>query len=77
MKHGGSQFACKCILLARMVRADERDAPWKPIEHSVSEAQGRRRDAMAQFTTRLEILIEGYLSKRDNDTNFLKQAKLF
>jgi hypothetical protein len=60
-----------------MVRADERDAPWKPIEHSVSEAQCRRRNAMAQFSARLEILIEGNLSKRDNDTDFLEQAKLF
>lgn len=31
---------------------------------------------MAQFATRLEILIEGNLSKRDNDTDFLEQAKL-
>ena len=59
-----------------MVRADKRDAPWKSIEYSVSEAQCRRRDAMAQFATRLEILIEGNLSKRDNDTDFLEQAKL-
>ena len=74
VEHPPRESASKCILLTRMVRADEGDAV-KVILLGVPKFGGWRRDSQPDLSPRPEVGDESDLPERNHNANLPKQLE--
>ena len=66
VEHRAGEEAGLRIALARMVGADQRDAPRQAIDFLVAELRNRLREFVAHFTAGLQIMVEGDFPQRNH-----------